>query len=228
YISHYSDSSVVENLDVLRSWPLDDDIKGIIHHAYKQATALARDVLGMVLNTQIHDFVAFPNDDKVEVENEIEEQSAELQRDENLQITESIFISTAASEVNAWDKFSTLTELEEEEDFSDGCSQLDLILDSTQQSQNLNVEMDIDIGVIDGKLELAVLINQRRSHEAYTNQRMERKVVGSSKSIPNNKFSSLISYLSSNESARSGVPRQNRWRMRARLERLNDGIKNSV
>ncbi|CAG8820447.1 372_t:CDS:2, partial [Racocetra fulgida] len=106
--------------------PLDDDIKGIIHYAYKQAIVLARDILGMVLNTQIHDFVAFPNDDKVEVENEIEEQSAELQRDKNLQITESIFISMAASE------------LEEEEDFSDECSQLDLILDSTQQSQNLN------------------------------------------------------------------------------------------
>ncbi|CAG8544096.1 9763_t:CDS:2 [Dentiscutata heterogama] len=81
YISHYSDSSVVENLD--------------------QATALARNILGMVLNTQIHDSVAFPNNDKVEIENEIEEQSAELQRDKNLQITKSIFISIAASEVNA-------------------------------------------------------------------------------------------------------------------------------
>ncbi|CAG8853917.1 148_t:CDS:1, partial [Gigaspora margarita] len=118
--------------------------------------------------------------------------------------------------------------IEENDDLSDRCSQLDLILSSTQQSQNPNVEIDDDIGVVDGKLEFSVLINQRRNHEAYTNQRMERKVAGSSTSVPNNKFSSLISYLSSNESARPGVPRQNRWRMRSRLERLNDGIKNSV
>ncbi|CAG8775029.1 7778_t:CDS:1, partial [Gigaspora rosea] len=64
--------------------------------------------------------------------------------------------------------------------------------------------MDVDIGVVDGKLEYSVLIDQRRSHEAYTSQRMERKVAGVSTSVSNNKFNSLISYLSSNESARPG------------------------
>ncbi|CAG8837787.1 2809_t:CDS:1, partial [Gigaspora margarita] len=53
------------------------------------------------------------------------------------------------------------------------------------------------------KLKLSVLVNQRRSHEAYSSQRMKRRVAGSSTSVPNNRFSSLVSYLSSNESAYS-------------------------
>ncbi|CAG8835042.1 27332_t:CDS:2, partial [Gigaspora margarita] len=118
--------------------------------------------------------------------------------------------------------------IEEGDDFSVGCSQLDMILGSTQQSQYSNVEIDVDIGVVDGKLEYSVLIDQRRSHETYTSQRMERKVAGVSMSVSNNKFNSLISYLFSNESARPGVPCQNRCRMKSRLEQLTDGAKNSV
>ncbi|CAG8681271.1 375_t:CDS:2, partial [Racocetra persica] len=105
YISYYLDLSILENLDILRNWPLDNNIKGIVHHTYKQATILARDILGIVLNTRIHNFVAILDDDKIEIENEIEEQPAKLQRNNNLQITESIFISAAATEINAWDKF---------------------------------------------------------------------------------------------------------------------------
>ncbi|CAG8814760.1 10131_t:CDS:2, partial [Gigaspora rosea] len=133
YISHYSDSSVVENLDVLWNWPSDDDIKGIVHHAYKQATA----------------------------------RPAELQNDDSLQIAEGV-ISIVATEINTWDKFGVLTEIEEGDDFSIGCSQLDMVLGSSQQSQYSNVEVDVDIEVVDGKLEYSVLIDQRRSHEAYT------------------------------------------------------------
>ncbi|CAG8775030.1 7779_t:CDS:2, partial [Gigaspora rosea] len=132
YISHYSDSSVVENLDVLRNWPSNDDIKGIVHHAYKQATALARDILGMVINTRVHDFTIISDDDEVEIENknETESRPAELQNDDSLQIAEGI-ISIAATEVNTWDKFGVLTEIEEGDDFSVGCSQLDMILGSS-------------------------------------------------------------------------------------------------
>ncbi|CAG8747026.1 3069_t:CDS:2, partial [Dentiscutata erythropus] len=118
--------------------------------------------------------------------------------------------------------------IKEGDDFSDVCSQLDMILSSTQQSQYSNIEMDVDIGVVDRKLEFSVLINQCCSHEVYTNQRIERKVAGLSTSVSSNKFNSLISYLSSNESARPGVLCQNRWRMRSRLEQLTDGTKNSV
>ncbi|CAG8838703.1 2525_t:CDS:2, partial [Gigaspora margarita] len=87
----------------------------------------------------------------------------------------------------------------EKEDFSDGCSQLALIL-----------------------------VNQCHSHEAYSSQRIERRVAEFSTSVPNNRFSSLVFYLSSNESACPGIPRQNRWKMRSRLERLNDETRNLV
>ncbi|CAG8696586.1 19774_t:CDS:2, partial [Dentiscutata erythropus] len=73
------------------------------------------------------------------------------------------------------------------------------------QFQDSNVKKDVDIGVVDGKLKFSVLIDQHLSHEAYTNQKMERKVAGLSISVLNNQFSSLISYLSSNESTRPGL-----------------------
>ncbi|CAG8643865.1 2543_t:CDS:2, partial [Gigaspora rosea] len=166
YISHYSDSSITENLEILRDWPSDDDIKGAINHAYEQATALAKDVLGMI---------------------------------------------------------------KKEDCFTDGCSQLTFILGSTRRSQNCNIEENASIGITNEKLEISVLVNQRHSHEAYTNQRMERKVAALSASGSNYRFnSSLVSFLSSNECARPGIPRQNRWKMRARLKRLNDGIKSSL
>ncbi|CAG8708080.1 4410_t:CDS:2, partial [Gigaspora rosea] len=60
------DSSIVENLDSLWNWPSDNNIKRIGHHAYKQATSLARNILGIVLNTQVHDLVIISDDDEVE------------------------------------------------------------------------------------------------------------------------------------------------------------------
>ncbi|CAG8732025.1 23627_t:CDS:2 [Cetraspora pellucida] len=95
YISHYSDLNVLENLNVLQNWLLDNNIKKIVHHAYKQAIVLARDILKMILNTWIYNFITISNNDK----NEIREQPTELQRNNNLQ-TESIFISIAAAEVS--------------------------------------------------------------------------------------------------------------------------------
>ncbi|CAG8781842.1 8194_t:CDS:2 [Gigaspora margarita] len=97
--------------------------------------------------------------------------------------------------------------IEEGDNFSERCLQLALILDFTQPSRNHNIEMDIDIN---------------------TGVRMERRVARFSIFISNNRYSSLISYLSSNESARPGIPHQNRWKIRARFEGLNDEARNSV
>ncbi|CAG8808956.1 42868_t:CDS:2, partial [Gigaspora margarita] len=120
-------------------------------------------------------------------------------------------------------------QIEEEDCFTNGSSQLTFILSSTRRSQNCNIEEDTSIGITNGKLEISVLVNQRHRHEAYTNQRMERKVVALSISGSNYRFnSSLVPFLSSNECACPGVPCQNRWKMKAKLERLNDGIKNSL
>ncbi|CAG8760726.1 17212_t:CDS:2, partial [Gigaspora rosea] len=183
YISHYSDSSVAENLEVLRNWPSDNEIRLAILYAYEQATALAKDVLGIMINTQIHGLMTISEDEKenLEVESKIE-RPANLQGVNSLQETKSIYISAAATEVNTWDKLNALIEIEEGDDFSEGCSQLALILNSTRQSQNLNIEMDADTEVVNGILKVSELVNQHRRHEAYTSQRMERRVVGASTS----------------------------------------------
>ncbi|CAG8717288.1 37789_t:CDS:2 [Gigaspora margarita] len=89
----------------------------------------------------------------------------------------------------------------ESDDFFEGYSQLALILDSTQQSRNLSIEMDIDTRVANGMLEVSELVNQHRRHKAYTSQRMKRRVAGFFISAPNNRYSSLVLYLSSNEFA---------------------------
>ncbi|CAG8816132.1 33699_t:CDS:2, partial [Gigaspora margarita] len=119
--------------------------------------------------------------------------------------------------------------IKEEDCFTNGCSQLTFILGSTRRFQNCNIEENASIGITNGKLEISVLINQCHSHEAYINQRIERKVAALSASGSNYRFnSSLVLFLSSKECAHPGIPRQNRWKMRARLERLNDGVKNSL
>ncbi|CAG8791340.1 4603_t:CDS:2, partial [Gigaspora margarita] len=65
---------------------------------------------------------------------------------------------------------------------------------------------DADIGVINKKLNLSILINQRRKHEAYTNQRMERKIAEFSSSGLNNRFNtSLVSFLLLDEHAHPGL-----------------------
>ncbi|CAG8831222.1 32620_t:CDS:2, partial [Gigaspora margarita] len=101
-----------------------------------------------------------------------------------------------------------LLQIEEDDSFSNRHSQLTVILGSTQ-SRNINIEITVDIGVVNGVLKLSKLVNQHRYYEAYTSQKMEKRVVGSSTSTPSNGYNSLISYLFSNESARSGILRQN-------------------
>ncbi|CAG8839556.1 24937_t:CDS:1, partial [Gigaspora margarita] len=77
------------------------------------------------------------------------------------------------------------------------------------QSQNINAKITIDIGVVNGVLKLSKLVNQHHHHEAYTSQRMERRVVEFSISTSSNGYNSLISYLSSNKSTHSGISCQN-------------------
>ncbi|CAG8737189.1 36408_t:CDS:2, partial [Gigaspora margarita] len=104
-----------------------------------------------------------------------------------------------------------LLQIEEEDCFADGHSQLTFILDSTRRSQNCNIEDYASIGITNRSLEMSVLVKQCHSHKAYTNQRMERKVTALSASGPNYRFnSSLVSFLLSNECARPGILRQNR------------------
>ncbi|KAF0517624.1 hypothetical protein F8M41_016890 [Gigaspora margarita] len=91
----------LKNLEVLRNWLSDDEIRLAIHYVYEQATALAKDVFGIVISTQIRDSMIILEDEEkvLEIENEIE-QPANLQGFSDLQEAESIFITEAAVEVN--------------------------------------------------------------------------------------------------------------------------------
>ncbi|KAF0416729.1 hypothetical protein F8M41_007386 [Gigaspora margarita] len=163
----------------------------------------------MVLNTKICRFITILKKNENKIGNETKNQfidSQELnisQEFDNSQESSSsqddnIFISAAAMEI------------EEEDCFTDRCLQLTFILGSTRRFQNCNIEENASIGITNGKLEISVLVNQRHSHEAYTNQRIERKVAALSASGSNYRFnSSCILFLSSNEYARPGIPCQN-------------------
>ncbi|CAG8743464.1 4257_t:CDS:2, partial [Dentiscutata erythropus] len=118
-------------------------IRVAIHYTYKQATTLAKDVLGMMINTQICGLTTISKDKKdLEIENEIK--STNLQKVKSLQENKSIFISVAVTEVNNWNKLDALTEK----------AVIYFYLIS-----NKSAEINIDIGVVNEMFELFVLIN---------------------------------------------------------------------
>ena len=43
-------------MEQLKKYSDDDHIKGVIHEAYKQATALAKDILGMIISNYLTAF----------------------------------------------------------------------------------------------------------------------------------------------------------------------------
>ena len=75
-------------------------------------------------------------------------------------------------------------------------------------------------------IDLDFFIHQRHTHEAYSNRRMERKVVGirlqhDEQTINPNFAQSVASYLSANY---TGIPRRNRWLVRSCLEVLEKNV----
>ncbi|CAG8772753.1 3840_t:CDS:2, partial [Funneliformis caledonium] len=83
------------------------------------------------------------------------------------------------------------------------------------------------IGVVNNQLDLTILIKQRRNHEAYTNQKMEKRIRGiryQENQVDYNFTNSMVSYLTSNSTARPGIPRYNHWITQPRLETLIQGI----
>ncbi|KAF0528467.1 hypothetical protein F8M41_013157 [Gigaspora margarita] len=107
--------------------------------------------------------------------------------------------------------------------FSNGHSQLVMILGFTQ-SQNINAEITVDIGVVNGVLKLSKLVNQCPYHEVYTSQRMERRVVGSSTSTSSNRYNSFILYLFSNESTHPVFHKQNNFEFGYKNDANDDEI----
>ena len=60
------------------------------------------------------------------------------------------------------------------------------------------------IEVVNNQLDLTILIKQRRNHEAYTNQKMEKRIRGiryQENQVDHNFTNSMVSYLTSNSTA---------------------------
>ncbi|CAB4376112.1 unnamed protein product [Rhizophagus irregularis] len=80
--------------------------------------------------------------------------------------------------------------------------------------------------LLSGKLDIKILVSQRRKHEAYSSQRMERVQVTqrfqtdcSELNFNPNKVNNIIA-LNQNNGAKSGILRVKRWQSRNRLEIL--------
>jgi hypothetical protein len=72
-----------------------------------------------------------------------------------------------------------------------------------------------------GKLDISYLISQRRKHEAYSSQRMERiyATYDLALNLNPNTINNIVT-LAQNDGAKSGILRTKRWQNRKRLETL--------
>ncbi|CAG8523606.1 33940_t:CDS:2, partial [Gigaspora margarita] len=137
---------------------------------------------------------------------------------DNIANIENLFISIAAAEINKnnWelpDNFYL--------DYEEGQSNLLFISQSA-----LNLAIPIMSDILDDELFIKIddINHEKITHEAYTSQSIECQVSKkqSSEKLNTNYTQSLVSYLSSNITSRPGIPHQNRWKLRSRLDNLLD------
>ena len=212
--------------------PTDSEIKGIIHIAYKQATALAK--ILMMKNSENFDNFITMNVPSVEEEDDDEVICSSSEPSSNFFGNNSIdyFISLAAREMDKQDD----VELEDgdESNYKGGLMEISRLLNPNQVScqplEKNQVQINsFETGVLYDQLDLDFFIHQRHTHEAYSNRRMERKVIGirlqhDEQTINQNFAQSVASYLSANHTTQPGIPRRNRWLVRSRLEVLEKNI----
>lgn len=68
-------------------------------------------------------------------------------------------------------------------------------------------------------MDISYLISQRRKHEAYSSQRMERICMMRDSTLNINKINNVVA-LVQNDDTKSGTLRMKRWQNRKRLETL--------
>jgi len=150
-----------KNLKQLKKYPDNDHIKSIIYEVYKQAIALAKDILGMIIS---NDLTAFQpeafisrNDDDY-IEEEIKNSLKNLLID-NLKEFKNInnhYISFAAKEIKKWEKLNFSNN--SIDDFIEAYNSLSMILNS---NYTFNYNFKFMIRVVNNQLNLTVLIKQR-------------------------------------------------------------------
>ncbi|GBC52657.2 hypothetical protein GLOIN_2v1787768 [Rhizophagus irregularis DAOM 181602=DAOM 197198] len=183
YITNYYEDTIADNIH-LTIYPTDDEIHLIIHEAHEQAIAFAK-VLEFIryknlfydstFNTHVLACESDLLDDDLNQDHDDLSQDDDLNQDDdgleeiNKADCELNEISKAAELVSTYNIFN----LEKTDDLEQ--SQIDYIYG---QSDKKIIQKSSDIfqtGVLSsGELDISYLISQRRKHEAYSNQRMER------------------------------------------------------
>ncbi|CAB5392614.1 unnamed protein product [Rhizophagus irregularis] len=130
---------------------------------------------------------------------------------------ESSEISKAAELVNICNNFNLekINDLEQK-------SQIEINFIYDQSDKRIIQENDeiFQMGVLlSEELDISYLISQRRKHEAYSSQRMERIYLMRDSTLNINKINNVVA-LVQNDGANSGTLRVKRWQNRKRLETL--------
>ncbi|CAI2182864.1 4478_t:CDS:2 [Funneliformis geosporum] len=114
-----------KDLKQLKKYPDDDHIKGIIHKAYKQATALAKDILGMIIS----DNIAFQPEIFTKFEN-----------------TNNLYISFAAKEIKKREKLNFSDN--SNDDFIEAYNSLSMLLNS---NYTFSYNSEFMIGIVNNQ-----------------------------------------------------------------------------
>ncbi|CAB4472833.1 unnamed protein product [Rhizophagus irregularis] len=220
YITNYYEDTIADNIH-LTIYPTDDEIHLIIHEAHEQAIAFAK-VLEFIgyknlfydstFNTHVLACESDLLDDDLNQDHDDLSQDDDLNQDDdgleeiNKADCELNEISKAAELVSTYNIFN----LEKTDDLEQ--SQIDYIYG---QSDKKIIQKSSDIfqtGVLSsGELDISYLISQRRKHEAYSNQRMERIYVAhdSALNLNPNKINNIVA-LAQNDGAKTGNLRTKR------------------
>ena len=91
-------------MEQLKKYPDDDHIKGVIHEAYKQVTALAKHILGMIISNDLtafqpEAFISRNDDDYIEEEIKNPSKNLLINNPEEFENTNNLYISFAAKEI---------------------------------------------------------------------------------------------------------------------------------
>ncbi|POG59125.1 hypothetical protein GLOIN_2v1789518 [Rhizophagus irregularis DAOM 181602=DAOM 197198] len=205
YIVNYYEDTIADNIGNLLAYPTNEEMHLIIHESHEQAIAFA----------QILEFVGYnyenlnQDDDKMEKADNSE--SDEISKAADLVNICNINIFNSGDDDNLIIKQSQ--------------AEINLMYNQSDKIITQDDETTFQTGIIlsSGKLDIKILVLQRRKHESYSSQRMERIQVTqrfqTELNFNPNKVNNIIA-LNQNNGARSRILRVKRWQSRNRLETL--------
>ncbi|PKY33752.1 hypothetical protein RhiirB3_496214 [Rhizophagus irregularis] len=217
YIVNYYEDTIADNIGNLLAYPTNEEMHLIIHESHEQAIAFA----------QILEFVGSFNTYILFYENDILDENLNKDDDkmEKADNSESDEISKAADLVNICNINIFNSGDDDNLIIKQSQAEINLMYNQSDKIITQDDETTFQTGIIlsSGKLDIKILVLQRRKHESYSSQRMERIQVTqrfqTELNFNPNKVNNIIA-LNQNNGARSRILRVKRWQSRNRLETL--------